>query len=309
MRRALVLAAFAAAAGAAAAPAMAGTPLTQTMTCPIGGASFTHTTTASYSTYGERPDGKPYGSWTFPLALPECPDNRLVLYKEYDEEEVARLEPLIASDAYRGLIEAGETQYYRAYWLMKEMGVEPGRYLWALLQAAWEADGQPERRARYLAEFAEATAAIEPNADDLNWIGMEARAANALRELGRFDEALARIESVPTLGLAIDLSGLGEPEAEAPAPEKEEKARQGWVTYLADLRAVVERQDASPEPLDMIPRSLAAVRRAEQADSLAPAEAAICEAEAETVAKLREEKAARERELSILGSKDEESGR
>ncbi|MFP5296992.1 MAG: hypothetical protein ACLGG3_06675, partial [Alphaproteobacteria bacterium] len=69
MRRALILAALAAAATGAAAPASAATPLTQTMTCPIGGASFTHITTGSDSVSGERPDGKPYGSGTFPAAL------------------------------------------------------------------------------------------------------------------------------------------------------------------------------------------------------------------------------------------------
>ncbi len=96
-----------AAALAAAGPASAGKPVTETMTCPIGGGSFTFTTAASYSTYGERPDGRPFGSWTFPLALPECPDNGLVLYKEYTAEEVAKLEPLVASEAYQALRKDG----------------------------------------------------------------------------------------------------------------------------------------------------------------------------------------------------------
>jgi hypothetical protein len=71
------------------------------MTCPIGGKAFTFNTTSSHSSWGARPDGKPYGSWAFPLALPECPDNGLVLFKDYTPEEVAKLEPIVASEAYQ----------------------------------------------------------------------------------------------------------------------------------------------------------------------------------------------------------------
>ena len=84
-------------------PVGAGMPVTRDMTCPIGGGAFKFTTTPSYTSFGTRPDGKPFGSWTFPLALPECPDNGLVLYKEYTPEEVARIEPLVASEAYQAL--------------------------------------------------------------------------------------------------------------------------------------------------------------------------------------------------------------
>src|SRR5687768_13394200 len=123
-------------------PAGAGMPVTRDMTCPIGGAAFKFTTTASHTTFGTRPDGKPFGSWTFPLALPECPDNGLVLYKDYTPEEVARLEPLVASEAYQALRKE-DTPYYRAYWLMRAMELVPERYLWALLQAGWEAEAKP----------------------------------------------------------------------------------------------------------------------------------------------------------------------
>lgn len=70
MRYAFILVSIVAAA-AAALPAAAGIPVRQRMTCPIGGEAFTYNTTASYTTFGSRPDGKPYGSWIFPLALPE----------------------------------------------------------------------------------------------------------------------------------------------------------------------------------------------------------------------------------------------
>src|SRR5687767_13322270 len=248
--RKLVLAAALAAAPLV--PATAGTPVTRDMTCPIGGASFQFTTTGSYTSFGTRPDGKPYGSWTFPLALPECPDNGLVLYKEYTPEEVAKLEPLVASEAYQALRRT-DTQYYRAYWLMKQMGLAPEDYLWVLLQASWEADGRPELRARYLTELVEGSAEAPPRLDDLNWVGMEARAVNALRELGRFDDALARLDMISLAPLDVTVP----PGAAGDAAVQQAKQRRAWFTFLKDLRRVIERKDATAEPFDLIPRTVA----------------------------------------------------
>src|SRR5687768_8023231 len=98
--RNLFLAAAVSAFALAAAPASAQAPAAETMTCPIGRGSFTFIPTTPVAATGERPDGKPFGSTTFPAAVPECPDNGLVLYKDYTAEEVARLEPIVASEAY-----------------------------------------------------------------------------------------------------------------------------------------------------------------------------------------------------------------
>lgn len=287
------------------APAAAGMPVTEKMKCPIGGAEFDYVTTASYSTFGERPDGKPYGSWTFPMALPECPDNGLVLYKDYTAEEVAKLEPLIAGDAYRAL-KPEHTQYYRAYWLMREMGVEPQRYLWALLQAGWEADGKPELRARYLGELAEVSATLEARPTDLNWIGMAGRAINALRELGRFDEAMARLDKLPLQRLAAAApatAGADTPEA------REARAKGGWRTYFQSLRKVIARKDASSEPFDMLPRTMALANCIDKADGLGEHERAFCEAETVGVEELRTSRAKLDDELKAVNRPREDSGR
>ncbi|HYD39061.1 MAG TPA: hypothetical protein VEA60_15695 [Allosphingosinicella sp.] len=286
----------AAALALAAAPAAAGVPVTETMTCPIGGGSFAFTTTASYSTYGERPDGKPYGSWTFPLALPECPDNGLVLYKDYTPEEVARLEPLVASEAYQALRKE-DTPYYRAYWLMKAMGLGPERYLWALLQAGWEAEPRPELRARYLAELAEASAAVPPRPADLNWIGMEGRAINALREIGRFDEASERLARVPLAGL--DMAG----------ESQEAKSRRAWHGYFTSLKAVIGRRDSSVEPLEMLPRTVAFGRCLDRADALDENGKAFCARESAGVDELRAARAKMDREMEALRQSRDASGR
>jgi hypothetical protein len=296
MRDPFLAAAVAALAFAAAVPVSAGMPVTETMTCPIGGGSFSFTSTASYSTYGERPDGKPYGSWTFPLALPECPDNGLVLYKQYTPEEVARLEPLVASEAYQALRKE-DTPYYRAYWLMKAMGVEPERSLWALLQASWEAQDKPELRKRYLAELAEASAAVPPRPTDLNWIGMEGRAINALRELGRFDEASARLAKMPL----AELAAAGEtPEA---------RTRRGWQVFFTAIKPVIERRDSSIEPLDMLPRSVAFGRCLDQADKLGEADKAFCTKEKAGVEELRAARAKMDQEMKALEQSRDASGR
>ena len=297
---------FLAAAIAALAPAPAGAqaaapaaPAVRTMTCPIGGGSFPFTAVAPPLVTGERPDGRPYGNVAFPIRLPECPDNGLVLYKDYDAGEVAKLEPLIASEAYRAL--GKETQYYRAYWLMREMGLGPERYLWALLQASWEAEGQPELRKRYLAELAEASAKVPPRPADLAWIGMEGRAINALRELGRFDEAMARLEKVPLARLQASAAGA--------AATPQAKSRRGWLAFFAKIKPAIQRRDSSLDPLDLLPRSVAVGKCLDQAGKLDDAGRAFCEKEATAIAALRASRDKAAKETEALGKSREASGR
>jgi hypothetical protein len=287
-------------------PAAAGAaaPVVQTMTCPIGGASFDYEATVSLANSGERPDGKPYGSATAPPPLPECPDNGLVLYKDYDAEEVARLEPLVASEAYQAL-RLEDTQYYRAYWLMREMGLGPERYLWALLQATWEADGKPLLRARYQTELAAESAKVEPRPADLAWIGMEGRAINALRELGQFDEALARLDKVPLLGLDIDLPA----EAGEARPAPDAATRRAWRSFFQGLRTVIARGDSSAEPFDMIPRRLALGRCIDRTDGLDEHQRAFCGRETAAVEEMRAARVKIEEEAAALSRPREDSGR
>ena len=300
MRRLILAAAFAAAPLAAAGAA----PTSQAMTCPIGGASFTFTTNDPGAVIGTRPDGRPYGVSAFPAPLPECPDNGLVLYKQYTPDEVAKLEPIVASDAYKAL-RAADTSYYRAYWLMKQMGLGPEDYLWALLQASWQADDRPELKARYLAELVEGSAAAEPRPDDLNWIGMEARSANALRELGRFDEAIARIDRIPTASLDVRVP-LGQ--AADPAV-RQAKSRRAWLDFVKDLRAAIERKDQSPEPLDLIPKAVALDRCITAQAILNASDSAFCRRESAAVDALRAKRDQSAREAEALRQSREASGR
>ncbi|HEY7809677.1 MAG TPA: hypothetical protein VIA98_04790 [Allosphingosinicella sp.] len=278
--------------------ASAAAPVTQAMTCPIGGKAFDFTTGASYTTWGERPDGKPYGSAEFPTPLPECPDNGLVLYKDYEPAEVAKLEPLVSSEAYQALRQ--DVSYYRAYWLMKEMGVPAASRLLALQRAAWQVDGDQERRARYLTEFAEETAKLPAKPTDLNWIGMEGRAVNALRELGRFDEALTRLEKLPASALEAPAVAGAEGKAAETA-----RVRTAWASFFKQLRLVIDRKDASPEPFELIPRRVW-MERCISGKGLSESQQAHCTAQAAIVDEAR---AKAEAEAKALGQNRDKSGR
>lgn len=222
----------------AAEPAASGTPVTRQMTCPIGGERFAFHTTASYSTWGSRPDGKPFGSWHFPLDLPECPSNGLVVFGEFSEGDLARLRPLIASDEYLALRRAEETPYYRAYWLMKRMGAPAPDALWMLVQAGWQAEANPALRRRYLEELVRESPTLgEPR--DAVGLAMRARVINALRELGRFEEASALLEATPVDAIAADSETV--------------RASADWRGHYRSLARLLERRDSSIEPLDMIP--------------------------------------------------------
>jgi hypothetical protein len=276
-------------------------PVRREMTCPIGGEKFTFTTVDSIVSWGERPDGKPYGS--FPLELPECPGNGLVFYKDYDAAEVANLEPLIASDAYQAL-RKNDVASYRAYWLMGEMGVPVGIRLQALQRAVWAANGKAELRARYLAEFAEQSAKLPAKPEDVNWIGMEGRAVNALRELGRFDEASARLAKLPLSALAV-----AEPKADDRSPAaRQARARRNWHGYLEGLKTVIARRDASAEPFEMLPKR-EWTGRCLDGRSLGEAQQAYCAAQAAAVEEARAARAKAEAELKALSESREKSGR
>ncbi|HEX8645147.1 MAG TPA: hypothetical protein VF702_14655 [Allosphingosinicella sp.] len=236
----------------------AGIPVEQSMRCPIGDRTFAFVTTASYSTWGARPDGKPFGSWEFPLALPECPDNGLVVYQEFDRDEIARLRPLVASPEYQALRRSGDTPYYRAYWLMRRMGAPVPTQLWVLVQASWQAEGVPALRRRYQEELIERGPELGEPRDDVG-LAMRARVINALRELGRFEEAEALIRATP-LEIARDSA--------------EVRPTEDWRGHYRRLAIIVARRDASIEPIDMIPRREAMRRCAAQ--DLGEGDRALC---------------------------------
>jgi len=246
-----LVAALAALAGGTA--AQAGRPYPEKKKCAVGGESFTHIGTASYSTYGSRPDGKPYGSWTFPMPLPVCPGNGLVMYREFTKDEIARLKPLIESAEYRAMI-LRDTPYFRAAWLERALVQDSDSIPWITLSASWEADGNPALKATYQRAFSDLAVAAKPAPESLEWLFLQMRAANALRELGEFDKALTLIRAIPRDGLAVDVPKATDDNYQA---VRDAESRLWLKEHLPQLEAAILRRDPSSEPLDLIPFRMA----------------------------------------------------
>ena len=245
-----------------AAPAAATTVLPMETKCPIGGESFTAQSIGSYTSFGSRPDGRLYGTLPF-VPLVECPGNGFVIFDDdLTSQEIAALTPLVASPEYQQIRRA-ETPSYRAWWLMAKIDRPAIDSAMRLLVASWESDGDPERKARYQAQFAAAALALPPATDakqKARGAMARLRAANALRELGRFEDAQA---------------ALGAIDAAEHLPQNADE-RKGAQRFIADLRALIDERNAVSEPANMIPPQFAA-ERCKQADITA-SERAACSA-------------------------------
>ena len=214
------------------------------MTCPVGGQRFTAVTTNMYSVVGRRPDGKPYSEIPFPRPIPECPDNGLVVFGDVTPAETAVLASWVETPVYQSMRKT-ESPFYRAYWLEKKVGRPEADALEQLLPAIWsakDADGADPKRpqtVRYQRVLVDAVEKLPPDVplDDRIWL--ESQAANALREMGKFDAAEKMVERG---------------EAELPRA-----TRPALKSYLESLKPVIARRDRSDEPLDMIPEVQAAI--------------------------------------------------
>lgn len=273
---------------ALAATACADTPILFRLECPFSGESlefrgsassppFAALAPISARRFGARPDGRLYGR---PIESLQCPGDGLVLYRPFDEAEFGRLRALIASPEYRAMI-GRERPSYLAAWLERALTANARNHAWLLLQASWQADDDPELKARYQREFIEAASAVPAAPDDPEWIELQGRAANALRELGRFDEARARLAALDASPFDVKIpepivrkytlpvepppspqpsdGGLLPPVLEVvnDAEIRDAEARRALFTFLSGLAAVIERRDPSSEPLDMMPFGLA----------------------------------------------------
>lgn len=222
-------------------PAHASTYVEQKVKCPVGGKTFKYMALASISEWGALPDGMPLGSGTFPVELPQCPTNGLVMYRDFTPQDIAKLTTYIEGPEYQALRAAGETPHYLAYQIAKVLG-DPRPY-WLLLAAGWEAKNRDEhgaRARRYNEEFVAVVRALPAEAATFESIALRVRSANALRELGRFEEAEALRESIR---IAPDAGGTGQEAAEN---------RTGWDGLVKALAAPIARKDQSRAPIDMI---------------------------------------------------------
>lgn len=92
----------------------AGVPYQQKQVCPVGGQKFETIGTGSCSTSGFTQDFffKRPSSCDFVTRLPQCPDNKLPLYKEFTKDEVTLLEAYMATEEYLAI--EGRSRFYIA---------------------------------------------------------------------------------------------------------------------------------------------------------------------------------------------------
>jgi hypothetical protein len=257
-------------------PAYAGTPYEETVTCPVGGEKFEHTYTGSYSTFGSRPDGKPYGSWTFPMPLAVCPKNKLPIYDEFSKEEVAKLQPLVGSEEFRRIASAN-TPYFTAAWLMERTGRPANDIAWMILQASWEADRDAALKRRYQEDYVARITALPKGEKLSDWLVFQARAANGMRELGRFADSVALIDRIkPEAQLALEAAKRN---AKSAKPDNEEvESAQYLLAFLDKLRRAADGRNPSSEPLMLIPVMAAQYKCKEGRDGLTAQDKADCAA-------------------------------
>ena len=170
--------------------------LTETRTCPVGGAIYTTEVMMSYSIYDRRLDLKPRGSYgTDPRLLIVCP-NGFVDYKDsYSEEELIKLAELVNSKAYQRS-RSGNNEYYLLAKILEHMGSGKLTTAWHYLNASWMAENNHNRSqyVRYLnlsiKDMIEAKSDIE--------IGFTPRflIAELNRLKGDFESALFHLEDL-----------------------------------------------------------------------------------------------------------------
>lgn len=202
-------------------------------TCPLGGEVFTQDVGYSAFPLITLPDGSWLGDTEIGAQIPICPGNGLVLlpdlaksdgnrmaYGEYRVTDLARLPALIADPAYLALKPEG--RYAQAYWLASKLG-RPAEDRFFMLQRSTWATRDPVLRKRLVARFAADAPALIDGYRENAAVQRFHRiyVVNALRELGRFDEALGLLDAIdasgpPVPGQADPDSIYGPGEADAP---------------------------------------------------------------------------------------------
>lgn len=179
-------------------------------TCPLGGKRFTQAVTHPHMPLARFPDGSHMGDEWVDQQIPECPDSKLLIlpdflasdagtgllaYHDYTAGELARLPALLGTEEWQAML--GETRTLRAYWLAKQLDRPAVDRYQLLLHASWGAEDDSQRHTALEWQVADLPGLIDalgPTDDGADFARYYV--VNALRELGRFDEALALLESI-----------------------------------------------------------------------------------------------------------------
>lgn len=187
-------------------------------TCPLGGKEFSQDVGYAGFPLETLPDGSWLGDIAIDAQIPVCPDNGLVIlpdyaaiaesdaqgmvYGGYSDAELALLPALIADPEYVSLKADG--RHAQAYWLATRLD-RPAAERFHLLQRATWAALAPELRRKLVARLVGDGPGLIAASDmpDAWKHGAGYYIVNGLRELGRFDEALAMLETLESEGAAL----------------------------------------------------------------------------------------------------------
>ena len=118
-----------------------------------------------------------------------------LVYHTYTAEELARIPGLIASEEWTALL--SQTRHQRAYWLAKQLGRPAIDRFNLLLHAPWGADNDGQRQAALKLLASDMPALLdEVGLDEGATYYFRYVVIDALRQLGRFDDAQAMLASV-----------------------------------------------------------------------------------------------------------------
>lgn len=162
--------------------ALAMTALTVKVKCPFDGEEFEFLTQASGTSFGSMLDGQRYGAIIMPWPIAKCPNDGMVMYKEFTEIEIVLLRPFVESREYQAL-QKNETDYWLAYILSKRLSAPIYEQVALMQQATWEAS-EGERYERYAKETIKAIDGIKNPPDEMVFFKGE-----LYRRIRKFDKA------------------------------------------------------------------------------------------------------------------------
>jgi hypothetical protein len=262
---------------------------TQKFTCPVGWEQFEQNVNWIGYPLAARPDGGVLGSEYTDVMIPECPGNGMVMVPKHDSggdneaafapyspAELTKLPALIASPEYQALLK--EARYYRLYWIGKKLGRPAAQQLHLMQHISYIFVPTPEQQRRYLEFFVAETDAILAGgqADEVLQLRFNFFVANALRRLGRFDEARTRIAQIN-----VDASALnGERSEKEPVnphfesefeDEDENEPEAGIASIGSELLEAIEAGDTDQHPVSMMGDRIASSICGDIDDAVPPA--------------------------------------
>lgn len=214
--------------------------------CPLTGTRFEQVVTHPHYPIESFPDGSHLGDEWIDTQIPECPDNGVPIlpdysapaddgsgrlaYSSYSAEEIARLPALIASDDWAALLD--DTRHLRSYWLAKQLDRPPADRFNLLLHSPWGAENDAQRT-----KALESMVADMPGVLDALDVPPEYRVfgryyvVDALRQLGRFDEAAALLDTLDALPVDAE-----------PGEDPDDEYARG--AYSVQQRRAIDMQDS-----------------------------------------------------------------